>query len=177
MYIILIFEPYKYISSSKMNKQNYYGIIWPHSMYGNNTTVRNIIVNVKKHLTPGYQEEKLFTSNHFPLALPSLTCYLESQVFKAHLLKQPPWALQCEVPVSASGKWPVDHSVPPLPREYKCHEDKMGKNASPWANKLSLFFHNLCWNRNLVKVVLVKTDTLRFSLASEPMRVNVHPQS
>lgn len=98
--IVLTFEPHEYNSSSKMSKQNYYGTKWAHSLYENNTTIRDMVINVRKHLTTGLEGEKLPAYiPAFSMALPFLNLTQESQVYETYLHSfQEPFL--CELPVS-----------------------------------------------------------------------------
>lgn len=131
-----------------MNKQNHYGIKWPHSIYENNTAARNITANVRKHLTTGHQGGKLAVYiPPFPTGL-SFPNTPPSQVSEAFYWNSFTGPFQCELPESEWGTGPVDYSVPSLPHGHRCHQDKMGQ-MSTQASKWSAFFPNLCWNQRL----------------------------
>lgn len=106
-YIVLTFEPHEYNSSLKISKQNYYGIKQAHSLYENNTTIRDMVINVRKHLTTGLVGEKLPANiPAFSMALPSLNLTQESQVYETYLHSfQEPFL--CELPVSE----PMTHGL------------------------------------------------------------------
>lgn len=146
---------------------------WPHSVYKNNPAVRDITVNVRKHVTTGHQRRTscLRAPISHGLSLPHLL-----RGSRACLPTERQGAFQWGPMVSgASGQWP-DHSLPHCHANRGATRKKRGK-ASPWASQSAFHFLTCAEARDLVPVILVKTNILRPNLASKSMEVNVSPQS
>lgn len=113
--LVSFFKTIRIYYSLKMSKWNYYSIKWPHSVYENNTAVRNTTIDVRRHLTTGHQGEKSAVYiQHVPVAFPPPNLPQERQDYQACLhsfLGIAAWAFPVWA-ASEGGKWPVDYSVP-----------------------------------------------------------------